>query len=288
MLAIPVTVVHKIAFNEAPFRGVAPLAFPTGPEAQLFPTGPEAQLFPTGPEARLTAVASRRAANEEQDENEEDLPNRRAVLGLGTVALLANLLNGLLLNPLLDLDPEEFDEIKTDKPYLQVVEPLTWLADFFIWIPTIPTLFRPVSSPFEIVLFSFRTFALLLDAGWLAVTIHGEVSEGDGDNSFIKGIKRLCRATDGTIIAFSGLGCLDVLFATLLLVDTEGENADARRQALIGSHQLLFAMPRAAGALRLIPGPSAAKLLTATHVVVALATTVTGGILLGNDVAAAK
>jgi hypothetical protein len=273
MLAIPVTVVHKIAFNEAPFRGVAPLAFPTGPEARLFPTGPE---------ARLTAVASRRAANEEQDENEESQSINAAVIPLGAAALLANLLNGVMLNPLLDLSPDEFEEQRKD---LWVVEIVTWVLDILIWIPTIPGAFRPVSSPMEEVLFSFRTIALLLDLGWIIYTGYDVISNGDEDDFTIQ---RMSRANEVTIIVSSVLGCTDMLFASLWVEDVTGQGADAREQALNASHQLLFAFPRVAGALRLIPDSGAAKLLTATHIVVALATTVTGGILLDNDVAASK
>ena len=268
LLAIPVTVVHKIAFNKRPFKSAPPLNFSLQSKAQpaaLALTGPANQVQP---------------ANAEAASSPESLPTEGMVLGFGITALVANALNGIILKPLLNLTPEFADDANEKNLFLGVLEAITWVLDVFIWIPTIPGLLKEGkfgdADPEEITLWVYRTFVLGLDLGF---TIFGWTRDP-------KNTQRMERATETTIVLSTMLGMLDMLFASLKVSTIfEDTNLDGE-SAIPVLHELLFGAPRAFAFLRF--GAEGAIALALLNIIVASATSVTGGVLLANDFRALK
>jgi len=90
LVAIPATIISKIMFGEAPFQDVPKPEFPAGNVA-----------------LRTSSV---QAGEEQTVDDEEKRKQRRKIRGFGTVALGADLFNGLI-STYLDMVPHDLDDI---------------------------------------------------------------------------------------------------------------------------------------------------------------------------------
>ncbi|MEZ4859878.1 MAG: hypothetical protein R3C14_01150 [Caldilineaceae bacterium] len=261
LLAIPVTVVHKIAFNERPFQDSAPVTFSLQAETQ------PAALAVNGKRQSATAAAT-------------SLPTKGMVLGLGVTAFVANFVNGAILKPILDATAESADKANEKSIFFGLMELTTWVFDVLIWIPTIPGLLKEGkfgdADGAEIVLWVYRTFVLGLD---LVLTIIGWTQDP-------RNTQRLERQTEVTIVLSSMLGVLDMMFASFKLSPTfDDANLDGET-AIPVLHELLFAVSRTCSFLRF--EATGAVALSMLNIFVAVASSVTGGILLAKDFRALK
>ncbi|MFK8185499.1 MAG: hypothetical protein AB8B99_19150, partial [Phormidesmis sp.] len=272
ILAVPVTVVHKIAFNERPFKGDDPSELLTGPKAQL--TAASKAAVNQG--ALLQNAALR--GDDGQAAELSSVPKLSVVRGLGVTALVANVINGFFLNPYLNLTLEGVDDVIEGSVFRGGIELFTWVNDFFIWLPTIPGFvkvgdFKDASGA-EIFHWVVRTFNLFADLG---MTVYGWTLRNP------KNTQRMERATEGTII-FAGIMSVIDLMAALGVVST----LDTDQQLLNLTNHALFVLPNAATMLRLLNEPNALLLLGFIDVGSAAASTVTGSFLLASDVDAVK
>ena len=279
LLAIPVTVVHKIVFNERPFKHApqldfsSPLNFASSVDSSI--TKKTGQL----------SKASQSATGEDQSEQSEELSkaSKSVITGLGVTSLVANFANGVI-NSFLDIVPEieAVDKPRELNPFNGAIELVTLLNDFFIWLPSIPGWMTEGSPNFtkvsteEIVLWVFRTGTLALD---FAVTAYGWLQTALNKNT-----QTMRRANPTTIILSSGLGVLDSILAAIFV----GTSIKKEEQALHFFHQRLFSLPRTLGFLRLetiftSSNGASAPILPLVDLVTGLVTTATGFVLLGND-----
>ncbi|MEM9218102.1 MAG: LamG domain-containing protein [Cyanobacteria bacterium P01_F01_bin.150] len=276
LLAVPVTIVHKLAFNERPFKNAPPLDFSTS-FATNSPTNFSAQSESQITESQLVAAASQIASVEAQAETSENSskPDKGLVTGLGVTALVANALNGFVLNPYLNVVAESVDAPREIDPFHGVLEALSWVNDLLIWIPTIPGFLKEGSfhdaSPEEKTLWIFRTFTLGLD---FAVTAYGWVPKKDDQPI---NTQRMKRATEGTILFFGTMSMIDLLLAANFVSTIED------KQGLNLANQVLFVLPKIGGFLRLVEEPTAPFLLALIDIATAGISTITGSILLVND-----
>ncbi|MEM6452534.1 MAG: LamG domain-containing protein [Cyanobacteria bacterium P01_D01_bin.105] len=280
ILAVPVTVVHKIVFNERPFKGDDPSELLTGPKAQITAAS-KAVSEATFNQGALTRSAVAEGAVTEEDVQTEALssvPRLSVVRGLGVTALIANAINGFVLNPYLNVISESLDDPIESSTFRGGIELFSWLNDFFIWLPTIPGFlkvgtFKDASGP-EKFLWVVRTFNLWSD---LAVTMYGWTARKP------RNTQRMKRADEGTIIFFGMMSIVDLMAAGLLV-----GTLDFDQQPLNMANQTLFVLPNLAVMLRLVDDPNAILLLLATDIGSAALSTVTGGVLLASDVDALK
>ncbi len=205
------------------------------------------------------------------------LPNRNHVIGLGVTAIAANLINGAILNPFLNVTPEssEGEKAREKSVLFTVLEACSWSLDVFVWLPTIPGLFKLQKfkdSPLSSTLWVYRTFVLALDFVWM---IAGAIA--------LKRVnaQRMARATEDLIVLNSLLGALDSLIAGIFVIEQLTVNGD-----FLALHEYGPGISRWAQAMRLDPSGTGSGGVIAVGIVVAVLTTVSGSFLLKREVEA--
>ncbi|MEL7333074.1 MAG: hypothetical protein AAFN12_12555, partial [Cyanobacteria bacterium J06560_2] len=152
LLAIPITVVHKIAFNERPFKDAAPLDF-SSVDLSPFNVSSQPTLQLVGAISRRegvaiaqsrTAVAPAAILSESATEITTEQASRAresSIRGWGITALIADLVNGLstaLLDAITVIRPPSDDPFSDvfdiELPWLEamttVLDGVSWLASF--------------------------------------------------------------------------------------------------------------------------------------------------------------
>ncbi len=249
LVAIPVTVVSKLLFNERPFRGAAPLAFSTQPEA------------------RLLLAASQTAS----DEGEEQDPGNPSNTGLsareksirdwGLVSMLALFLKGLV-NVRLDVVSENLDEVD-EATGGTGFEFISLLLDFVIWLGSFPSspgfpggrpynlLAHPVSKSnneteyWERVMWGWRTAMFWLDV--VVVAVSGMVAIKTKDPN----LQRMKRRDLIVIPIYFVLSLVDLGLTSKYLSTLPEEGGKSNEIA----YHLLSQLPNSFGLLRLPSEP---------------------------------
>jgi hypothetical protein len=288
LLAIPTTVIHKLLFGERPFVDDSRLDLAVGRVLASDVNRPTTALAFARPLATGDGGEGS-AAGQEPDKGGDttstggetsgatSLPDRSHVMGLGVTAIAANLINGAILNPFLNVTPETSagEKARENSPFFIGLERVSWVLDLLVWLPTIPGAYKLQKlqdSPLSSTLWVYRSFVLALDLIWLFV----------GPKVLKKfNAQRLGRANEDTIVFSSLLGALDSLLASMLLLEQVTKKGD-----FLAIHELGPGVSRMAQAMRLDPTGSGSGGVIAVGIVVAALTTVTGSFVLKREIEA--
>ena len=249
LLAIPVTVASKLMFNERPFRGAAPLAFSTQPEA------------------RLLVAASQTAPDEGGEQDPENPSNaglsarEKSIRDWGLVSMLALFLKGLV-SVRLDVVSENLDE-GDEATGGTGFEFISLLLDFVIWLGSFPSspdfpggrpynlLAHPVSKSnneteyWERVMWGWRTAMFWLDV--VVVAVSGIVATKTKDPN----LQRMKRRDVIVIPIYFVLSLVDLGLTSKYLSTLPKEGGKSNEIA----YHLLSQLPNSFGLLRLPSEP---------------------------------
>lgn len=141
LVAIPVTVVSKLMFGEAPFQDTEP-EFPKVAEI----TAQRADVVALSAQGGEVALVQ---ASSVADDGINVDSTRRKIVGFGVLAIVSDVINGIIRTGL-DLTPEEFDDDGESTRFLErmslVLSGFSWLASF----PASPV--EPGGYPYNLLL----------------------------------------------------------------------------------------------------------------------------------------
>jgi|GEM_PF-3165846 len=258
LLAIPATVVSKVAFNERPFQGALPPDFLTQTEARPAATVAQGSL-----DERLV---------ERSSNTSEPDPVVKTLRSWGSVAIVADVVNGVL-TAALDVTPEKADTQLEQNPYYGLLELLSLALDLVSWVPSIPGFPKVRKEDFSgdrgDLVWYWRTAILGVDILWMGY--------GWGIKE-PRNVQRMKRGNTGTILMFTGAVAIDAGLTGYYLADVENKRIEI-------PNEVFSLLPDLLCFLRL-SGPKGALALAIIDVIATLVTTGLGGKLLADDVAA--
>ena len=269
LLAIPVTVISKIVFNEQPFKNVSPPDF-----------GPQMQAGPT-------KRALLRSRDEQPDDSSSDTPESDSSINVlrswGITILVTDAVGGVI-TAFLDSFPEKSD--KANEPTggfgLEIVSILldifSWQAGFIIDANKEADDDQEESAGekeeerWGKIVNYYRGAVLILDSTIMAI----------GFNEDPRNIQRIKRKDIGSMAFYTLLAAIDVILTAIYL--SKMSNGNKRIEI---SNEVFSLLPDILGFMRHINLKTALG-LAAIDLVAAVITTGLGGKLLADDVAEFK
>ncbi|MEM9955191.1 MAG: LamG domain-containing protein [Chloroflexota bacterium] len=280
LVAIPTTIVSKLVFDEAPFKGISQPAFPD-----------------TLAGSRLSRANEQTAvAGDEIDLDEQ----RRKVRGFGILAICADAVDGLITASL-DFTSEPFEQKNPDSIQSRA-EVMSLILRCFSWLGTFPpsrveaggypynmllnentvSKSNDEAEYWERVMWSWRTAILGFDITYMSVVSIATSPKFEQQMKTFKGyfpVQRLRRANNHTIFLVVALAVVDLGLTGRFL-----HTLSSDRRTIESINEVHRIMPLTLCWLRMTVDPSALLFLLGTNLSSTAITTVLSSVILDKNI----